>query len=135
MVVGMRRPLEPVQFHRESIEVEAIARPGKQLRGSRKRAVRQVHRIPRLRARDDLEVDCAASGSLDVLCNIADVIRVVVRIHGGSHRLVSHRPNGLSDVVVDALKRVEDEHAALADMEDRAVVECLDPPRSLRETL
>ena len=74
-------------------------------------------------------------GRGDVLADVADVVGVIVRVDDCRDRLVGHRRDSLGDVVVDALKRVEDQHTVVADVEDRAVVEGLHPPGPLRQPL
>src|SRR6185503_6464341 len=104
---------------------EAVLRPGELPGGPREGTLGEVHRLPGLRARVDLEADPRPLGCVDVLLDVANVVRVIMRVDGGNDRLVGDRGNRLSDVVVHAFERVEHQHAAFADVEDGAVIEGL----------
>jgi hypothetical protein len=110
-----------MEFHGKAVEVEAVPRPGEDACRTWKRALREVHRITGRRARDNLEIDALPVGGLDVLRDVADVVRrVVVRIDRRDNRPVGHRADRPRDVVVHAFERVEDQHAAITNVKSVA---------------
>ena len=79
MVVGVRGPFEPVELDGQVFELETVARPLQLLRRPGKAAAREVHRLSGLGACDDLEVDPKPLRGVDVLGDVPDVVRVIVR--------------------------------------------------------
>ena len=86
MIVGVGAALEPVQRDRQALELEAAARPGHALRGLGQRAVQKRHLGGGGLRGDDPQLHARLLCRVDEPLGIADVIRMVVRVHHGRHR-------------------------------------------------